>query len=438
MTRTLLHNLRIIDPFGEREFLDRGAILIEDDRIKFVGRGFSHVGFAGQLLDMHGKTVLPGMINAHTHLYSTLARGMPAPVKPPQNFVEILEQVWWKLDRGLDQAAVQASFEAGLLDSLKHGVTTVIDHHASPLYVQGSLDKLVEVAEKLGMTVSICFEISDRNGPENFQAELAENMRAISKYAHATHVAPLLGLHASFTLSDASLATLREALAAVGKAGIHIHVAEDLADEKDAQAKGYQSVIQRLDHFELLNDQTLIVHGIYMCREDRQTLIHRGCKLIHNPSSNANNRVGLLEQEIIETLHAGLGTDGMQNDLVAEAREGMLIRSGTGGPPVDYLKLLFKHNPDIAVGVFGQLLGHIEEDAQADLVFYDYESRTELQADNFGSHLLYGLGQPSDVMTRGIFRVRDGVVSGLDEKAVLENARKQSVRLWSAMRNIGK
>ena len=437
MDRILLHNLRIIDPFGEREFLERGSILIEDEQIKFVGRGFSHVGFDGQLLDMQGKTVLPGMINAHTHLYSTLAMGMPALPRAPENFVEILEAIWWKLDRGLDQAATRASFEAGLLDSLKHGVTTLIDHHASPEYTAGSLNDLVQAAERFGMTVSVCFEISDRNGPGGFQDALAENLRAIKAYSQNLHIAPLMGLHASFTLSDESLAAIAREMAGLQHVGIHIHVAEDQADEQDARARGYDSVIQRLNHFGLLNERALIIHGIHMSADDRDLLVRRGCRLVHNPSSNANNQVGLLDADTIELLQAGLGTDGMQNDLLAEAREGTLIRAGAGGRTVDYLQLLFKHSPDIAVRVFEKLVGHIEEDAQADLVFYDYDPRTELNADNFGSHLLYGFGQPSDVMTRGRFRIRNQVLMGIDEKRIRSRARKQSVRLWEAMRNMG-
>ncbi|MCF6237416.1 MAG: amidohydrolase family protein, partial [Candidatus Marinimicrobia bacterium] len=154
MTALLLHNLHIIDPFGEREFLDRASIVIQDGSIKFVGRGYSHVGFAGQILDMQGKTVLPGMINAHTHLYSTLAMGMPAPRNTPKNFVEILQEIWWKLDHGLDQASIKASFEAGLLDCLQNGTTTVLDHHASPNYIDGSLDLLANSAEAFGINIS--------------------------------------------------------------------------------------------------------------------------------------------------------------------------------------------------------------------------------------------------------------------------------------------
>ncbi len=434
MAEILLHNLRIIDPFGEREFLEHASILIEGDHVKFVGRGYAHVGFKGEILDMQGKTVLPGIINAHTHLYSTLAMGMPPPQKSPKNFVEHLEEVWWKLDRGLDQDSTRASFEAGLMDCIRNGTTTIIDHHASPEFIEGSLDILAELAESFGVNISLCFESSDRNGKDNFKAELLENVRAIKKYSDHPYICPRLGLHASFTLSDESLKMVGEQLKQLPNCGIHIHVAEDLADEKDAQARGYRSVIQRLDDFELLSNQSLIIHGIFMTREDRHILLKRGCKLIHNPTSNANNQVGVLESEIIEAMSPGLGTDGMQNNMLKEAKEGTLVRAATDSSPVDYLEMLFANNPDISVKIFGLLLGHIEEAGQADLVFYDYEPRTELNSENYKGHLLFGLGLPSDVMTRGVFRMRNNHLVDMDESRIRENARKQSQRLWSAIK----
>ena len=436
MDQILLHNLRIIDPFGEREFLEHASILVEDQSIKFVGRGFSHVGFEGQILDMEGKTVLPGIINAHTHLYSTLAMGMHQPQKTPKNFVEHLEEIWWKLDRGLDRASTLASFEAGIMDCIKNGTTTIIDHHASPNFVDGSMDLLADVAESFGVNISICLEISDRNGKLSFKEGLQESLRAIKKYASHPHISPRLGLHASFTLSDESLKMVSEQLHNLPGCGIHIHVAEDLADELDAQERGYASVIQRLDHFNLLSKHSLIIHGIFITREDRHILLKAGCKLVHNPTSNANNQVGSLETEIIESMHAGLGTDGMQNNMLKEAKEGTLIRSANGGEQVDYLKLLFNNNPDIAVSVFGKLVGHIEEEAQADLIFYDYQPRTELHALNFGSHILFGLEKPSDVMTRGKFRLRNFKLVDFDETRILETASKQSTRLWESIKSL--
>lgn len=436
MSQLLLHNLRLLDPFGETTYLDNAYMLIENGVISAVSDVMTAADFAGETLDMGGKTVLPGMLNAHTHLYSTLALGMPSPKKVPENFVEILQEVWWKLDLSLDEASAKASFETGMMDALRNGVTTIIDHHASPNFVQNSLDVLVETAEKLGLNISVCFESSDRNGIDNFQDELNENLRAIEKYQDYPNVAPLLGLHASFTLSDESLQQIADALKRFPETGIHIHVAEDLADEKDAQARGYESVIQRLDHFGLLTNRSLIIHGVYINRTDRHTLLKTGCRLVHNPTSNAGNQVGILETEIIESLHAGLGTDGKQNDMLSEVREGDLIRSAASGHQLDYLKLLFDHNPEIINRYFEPTLGHLSPGNQADLVFYDYQPRTEIHQDNFISHILYGLGNPSDVMTRGEFRMKSGQILNMNETEMFKKAQIQSKRVWKAMQSI--
>jgi len=434
MTKILLRNLRVLNPFSKPKYLENASILIEDGIIQSVSD--APLNFDGDTIDMLGKTVLPGMINAHTHLYSSLALGMPAPKNNPGNFVEILKEIWWKLDRSLDEESTRASFEVGLIDCIQNGVTTVIDHHASPNYVEGSLDILVETAKKYGINIAICFESSDRNGAKIFTRELEANLLAICEYADDLHILPLMGLHASFTLSDESLEHVADSLKNLDNWGIHIHVAEDLADELDAQERGYGSVIQRLDHFGLLNNKSLIIHGIYITRQDRHILLQRGCKLIHNPTSNAGNQVGILETEIIESLHPGLGTDGKQNDMLAEAKEGAQIRSAKECLPVDYLKLLFKNNPKIASRLFGKPLGHINKGSQADLVFYDYDPKTEISRKNFKSHIQYGLTRPSDVMTQGVFRMRDGILVDVDTKTIMDDARYQSRKLWKKMKKL--
>jgi len=431
--KTLLKNLRILNPFGESEYHEQAAILINDSIIEAIYPDDTPQDLDATELDMTGKTCLPGMINNHTHLYSTLAMGMPAPKNVPTNFVEILKEIWWKLDRGLDEESTRSSFDAGLLDCLKNGTTTVIDHHASPNFVQGSLDVLVKSAQQFGINLGVCFEASDRNGMDNFKAELAENLRALKKYEDHPSVLPMMGLHASFTLSDDSLKMVADSMADNPDWGIHIHVAEDLADQRDAQSRGYESVIERLDHFGLLNNRSHIIHGVYINRTDRHLLLTTGCRLIHNPTSNAGNQVGILESEIIDSLHAGLGTDGKQNNMLAEVKEGDLIRSAASNHLVDYMELLFANNPEIISRAFGREIGHVDVGAQADLLFYDYDPRTEIHADNYKRHILYGLDTPVDVMTRGEFRMQNSHIPGVDEKRIKSNARTQAQRLWSNM-----
>ncbi len=438
--KTLLTNCRIINPFGEIQFIDNGYILIDGETIQEIGKGTYNKSVDSQV-NLQGKTVLPGMINAHAHLYSALAMGMPFPKNNPQNFPEKLKYVWWILDRALDRDSTRASFESGLLDHLRHGVTTVIDHHSSQNYISGSLKLLADTANKFGMNISGAFETTDRNGPKVFQDSLDENLQFHYDYYENKYVCPLIGLHASFTLSDSSLKIISERLKNEEKWGVHIHTSEDISDELDAKYKGYSSVIQRLDSFDLLNENSLVIHGVHYKPDDAELIKMRGTSHVHNPSSNANNRVGMTSMELINELRSGLGTDGMQGNLLGEGKEGTLIRSSHskgGDSTVNYLELLFKNNTEIASKLFGRKIGKLDKGYSADLSIYNYQPRTPLNENNFGGHLLFGLNKPSDVITRGEFRIRDDQLLNIDETILLNNAEIQANELWNNMNKIEK
>ncbi|MCH7764818.1 MAG: amidohydrolase family protein [Candidatus Marinimicrobia bacterium] len=438
--RKLLTNCRILNPFGKINFVDSGSILIEDGIIKEIGQIDTGIS-VDESIDLKGKTVLPGMINAHAHLYSALAVGMPFPKGNPTNFTEVLEQVWWILDMALDKDSTKVSFEAGLLDHLRYGVTTVIDHHSSPNFVAESLELLAETAEQFGMNISGAFELTDRNGAETFQESLEENIRFYKAHKNSETVRPLMGLHASFTLSDASLKHIAEHMKHESNWGIHVHTAEDKADQADAVNRGYISVIQRLDSFGLLNENSLVIHGIHFQPGDSEIIKRSGAMLVHNPSSNANNRVGMTLSKIIQDLNAGLGTDGMQGNMLAEAKEGTLIRSSHlpgGSPSVNYTELLFKNNPAIATKLFNRKIGKLDPGYSADLAIFHYHPRTEININNWIGHTLFGMDKPSDVVTAGKFRIRNFKFTEISEKEILNNAQVQSSRLWKRMDRIWK
>lgn len=431
----ILANACLINPYGEPEFIPCGYLVIGGDRIVEVGSGDPPDGTQGEWLDLQGQMVLPGMINAHAHLYSSLALGMPPPENRPSNFIEILEQVWWVLDRALDRESVRVSFEVGLLEHLRSGVTTIIDHHSSPAFIRGSLDLLVEYGRQWGMNVSGAFEISDRNGKEVFQKSLEENLRFHREYESVSSVRPLIGLHASFTLSDDSLRQISMALEKESNWGIHIHGAEDRADVGDAIQRGNPSVLHRLDSFGLLNENSIVAHGVHFSGKDETIAREREVILIHNPASNANNQVGLASTELLESVNAGLGTDGMQANLLQEAQQGSLIRNshGSGQGSLDYLELLFKNNPELATRLFGTPLGKLEPAYRADLAIYDYQPRTPVTAENWKGHLLYGLSRPCDVITAGEYRLKDYELVGGTLEPIYDRSREQANRLWERM-----
>jgi len=435
--KMLITNTRIIDPFGEIEYIENGYILIEDETIVKIGAGSASDISADEIIDLSGKTVLPGMINTHTHLYSALVMGMPAPQNIPTYFYEILKEVWWKLDLALDEDSTKASFEAGLLECMRFGVTTVFDHHSSPNFTIGSSELLVNTAEKFGQNISVAFEITDRNGKDNFKLGLKENIDAFNKFKKNPYVHPLIGLHASFTLSDESLQSIYNELKGLQNCEIHIHVAEDKADESDAKSKGYESVISRLNMFNLINEHSFIVHGIHSSDKDMELLKNTDATLVHNPTSNANNRVGMLPNDHILRLNAGLGTDGMRANMLEEAQQGTLIRSSHlmgSESSIDYLELLFRNNPVIASRAFGRKIGHLSPGNQADLAIYDYQPRTAISKDNFAGHILFGFGTPVDVITRGKYRIKNRKLTVASEREIKENAIFQSQKLWNKMK----
>jgi putative selenium metabolism protein SsnA len=438
--KTLLKNLHVINPTSVPALIENTFVAISGDIIESVSTVEPNGEF-DVVHDLLGKIALPGMINAHHHLYSALAVGMPLPKNNPTNFSEILQEVWWKMDLALDHDSTQASFEAGMLDSLKAGTTTIIDHHCSPSYIEGSLTLLAETGEKLGLNTSVAFEISDRNGQEKFEASLQENIDAVRKFSSSPHVHPMIGLHASFTLSDDSLKKIRDAANTLDSWGIHIHVSEDKADEADALKKGYGSVLERLHKFDLLNENGLVIHGLHIKESDLELIQKHNVQLVHNPSSNANNRVGMAPNQNLNKLKSGLGTDGMQGNMLREGKEGMLIRSShlSGGEDsVDYMQLLFENNASIASKLFsGSLagsrkLGYILPEYQADLAIFDYFPRTPITESTIFGHIFFGMSSlPCDVMTRGEFRIKDYQLLDVSEKEIKANAVGQAKRLWS-------
>jgi len=208
-------------------------------------------------VDCSGKIILPGFICTHHHFYSTMARGMAPPGEPASNFVEILERLWWKLDAALSEEDITLSAQIPLIDCIRNGTTTIIDHHASPGHRDGSLDQIESAVRQAGLRASLCYEVSDRNKPG---AGIAENERFIKKVGHGDgQIAAMMGLHASFTVSDE---TLEKCVGIAKDAGVgcHIHVAEDAADRKDSLDKYGVPTVNRLHSAGVTGEKSIFVH----------------------------------------------------------------------------------------------------------------------------------------------------------------------------------
>jgi putative selenium metabolism protein SsnA len=404
-----------------------------------------------EVIDFGGKLIMPGMVCAHTHLYSALARGMPAPPRVPANFKEILELVWWRLDRALDEETIYWSAIAGALDAAHAGTTCLFDHHASPSHITGSLQIVSEAIEKVGLRGVLCYEVTDRGGSDERDRGLEEN-RAFLESVAKSHGLPaghsqqssssrqrgamfraMIGAHASFTLSDRSLEACAELMREFG-AGLHIHAAEDMCDVEDARSKYGMGVIERLAGFDALNNRTILAHGIHLDEPDIAIARKAGVWFAHNPRSNMNNQVGYAPVAKFGG-RVALGTDGIGADMFEEARFAFFkARDGCAElGPGEWMRAL-ANNQRLASASFGMELSALDEGATADLIVLDYDPPTPVRAENLAWHFAFGLSSASveSVMVGGRFIIRDRK-SPLDEAALYEQARKATRKLWSKL-----
>ncbi len=404
---------------------------VEGGRIVEVGPGLQPLA-GEQRHDLGGALVMPGLVNAHTHLYSALARGMPGPAEAPRSFVEILERVWWRLDRALDEETIYLSALAGAMEAALSGTTLLFDHHASPSFIRGSLAILQRAVREVGLRSVLCYEVTDRNGPQGCEQGIAENA-AFAAASDSEWSRSLIGAHASFTLSDETMGRLGRLVQETGRP-LHIHAAEDEADVEDCRRRTGAGLLARLSRHGLLGPGTLLAHGVHLTRKELTEAQAAGAWLVHNPRSNMNNAVGYAPTDAFR--QAALGTDGMDGDLLAELRVAYLKMREEGRPDAfEAARDLLSGGHRLAASVFGLPFGALDPGAAADLTIFDYHSPTPLGPDQLTGHLLFGLDRShvASVLVGGRFVVRDRRLVTVDAPAVLARARTAAAGLWRRM-----
>lgn len=258
-----------------------------------------------------------GLVNAHTHLYSGLAPlGMPPPAPPPNGFVQILERVWWRLDRALDEASLRAAARLYVAEALLQGTTVVVDHHESPGFIEGALDVLADACQTLGMRALLCYGATERNGGRDEARRGLEECRRFIRANTRPLVRGIVGLHASFTVSDETIREAGDLCRALGSV-LHVHLAEDEADVEDARRRGYEGPLQRLHALDALPAGSILAHGVHLTAAEVRMAAARGCWIVQNPRSNRGNGVGY-PQALGESAHVALGTDGYPADMCDE------------------------------------------------------------------------------------------------------------------------
>lgn len=440
----LITNGKLITWGTPNQILDGYALLIEGGRIQEVAtqedllERFPEAEF----LDAQGQYIMPGLICAHTHFYSAFSRGMPIPGEPAKDFPEILNKLWWPLDLSLDEKAVRYSVSVSLIDAIRHGTTTLIDHHASPNHIEGSLDIIAEAVIEAGVRAALCYEVTDRNGLAGAKAGIEENLRFIKKLsAHSQYnsqLAAMFGLHASLTLSDKTLESCRQA--SPTEVGFHIHVAEHEVDEADSMNKSGMRVIERLNHHHLLGKNSLLVHGVHIDDHEIQLIADTNTWLTHQPRSNMNNAVGL--PEIDKMLDAGiqvcLGNDGFSNTMWEEWKATYLAHKLWKRDPRrmtadEVVRMGVYNNASLTSMLFRTQMGVIAEGAQADLIFVDYHPYTPLTVDNLPWQIIFGFHESmvTTTIVAGKVLMRDRKLLTLDEEAITTKAMEIAPQVWS-------
>jgi putative selenium metabolism protein SsnA len=414
--------------------VERTVLRIEGERV--TARGPALTPAPGEeILDLEGTLVLPGLVNAHTHLYSALARGMPGPKDPPRSFVEILERVWWRLDRALDQESVHLSGLVGAIEAARSGTTLLFDHHASPTFIRGSLDTLRRATEEVGLRSVLCYETTDRNGLEGRDAGIAENRGFLASGPTAL-TRGMVGAHASFTLSDESLDRLSQAVREAGSS-LHVHVAEDRADVEDSRKRCGTGVVERLRRPGLVGRGTLLIHGVHLGEDELRDAHAADAWMVHCPRSNMNNGVGYAPTAAFR--RAALGTDGLDEDMLTEARAAFLkMRDGGRADAFAAAVAMLVGGHRLAETFFGLPFGKLDSGAPADLVVLDYRPPTPLAPENLAGHLLFGLDRSHvrSTMVAGRFVLRDRRVTTVDEAAVFARAHAAAAALWKRMQRL--
>jgi putative selenium metabolism protein SsnA len=392
-------------------------------------------------VDCSGKIILPGFICTHHHFYSTMARGMAIPGEPAANFVQTLVRLWWKVDRALDAEDITLSTQMPLIDCIRNGTTTIIDHHASPSLRDSSLDLIETAVREAGVRASLCYEVSDRNIAGG---GIAENERFIKKVGKGDgQIATMMGLHASFTLSDATL----EKCAGIAKdagVGCHIHVAEDAADREDSLTKYKLPTVNRLDKFGLTGEKSIFVHCVHIDEAEMDILAATKTAVVHNPESNMNNAVGVtpLLKLLKKGVLVGLGTDGMNSDMLAQMRCAYLLhRLANHDPRVAFMEapqLLLQNNAEIAERQFGLRLGEIAEGRPADLAIMDYQPPTPLDESNFLGHLIFGLVDATvdTTVCRGKILMQGKKILSIDEERIAARSRELAPQMWKRLQEL--
>ena len=442
----LLANGKVItrDPEGVG-YLPDGGVVTDGGKIVEVGATAALKAKYPQaeFVDARGGVIMPGLINAHTHIYSALARGLSIDGYNPTSFYEVLDGQWWYIDRNLDLEATRASAQALVIDSIKQGVTTIFDHHASFCEIPGSLMKIAEVTKEYGMRACLCYEVSDRDGEEKSLQSVQENKDFIDycEQNPSDMLKAMFGGHALFTISDKTFD--RMAAANNGRVGFHIHVSEGMNDVYDSLQNYGRRPVQRLQDHGILGPKTILGHCIHVNTAEMDIIKETGTMVVNNPESNMGNAIGICP---VLQLHKrgillGMGTDAYTNDMLESLKVALCSqRSQNCLPNVGWCEvtdMLFRNNAKIGEKYFPVQLGVLKAGAAADIIVMDYKPFTPFSDENIDGHMIFGMTgrQCQTTIAGGKLLMQDRQLVGIDEEAENAHILEAAKKLWGSLNN---
>jgi putative selenium metabolism protein SsnA len=437
----LITNGSVVTWEADADLIENGAVYVEGGRVVEVGPAsvLAERYQPAERLDARGQLIMPGNICAHTHFYGAFARGMAIPGPAPKDFPEILERLWWPLDQALTEEDVRYSALVCLVDAIKHGTTMLIDHHASPAALAGSLDVIADAVDEAGLRAVLCYEVTNRYGLDSAQASVEENVRFLKAAESRPNIAATFGLHASLTLTDDTLAACVEAAEGLNT-GFHIHVAEHEADEYDSLAKSGKRIVDRLCEAGILGPRTILAHCVHVDPREMEIIHDKRAWVTHQPRSNMNNAVGAADVEGMLRLGIPvcLGNDGFSNNMWAEWKTAYLLHKVVHRDPrrangVDIAQMAIHNNAALASIFFPDSPpGLLLPGTAADIILVDYHPTTPLSAGNLPWHIVFGFeaSMVTATICAGRVLMRDRELLTLDEAAITARSRELAQAAW--------
>lgn len=436
----LIGNGKLITRDSKIPFIEDGAVLCSGKLIKEVGttRELKEKYQNAEFIDAKGSLIMPAFINIHEHIYSAMARGFSINGYNPKGFLEILDGMWWTIDRNLTLEQTKQSAIATYIESIKNGVTTIFDHHASFGHIEGSLFAIEEASREMGIRACLCYEVSDRDGKAKSKASIKENIDFIKhvKEDDTDMIKAMMGMHASFTISDKTMELCVKEIPE--DVGYHIHVAEGIEDLHLCLKEHSKRIVDRLYDWNILGPKTLLVHCIYINPHEMELIKDTDSMTAHNPESNMGNACGC--PPTMELVHrkilTGLGTDGYTHDMMESYKvANVLHKHHLCNPNAAWAELpqmLFENNAKIANRYFKTPLGKLKSGAAADIIIIDYNNLTELNENNINGHILFGMngGHVNTTICNGEILMRNRKLTKIDEEASYSKIREEAVKLW--------